>query len=75
MEILIDFLTENNILHNHHHGGRANHSPETAMAAIQLGLGINCDNNFISTILSTDLSAAYDTVDHQILEKNYNTMA
>ena len=43
------------------------HSPETAMAAIQLGLGINCDNNVISTMLSTDLSAAYDTVDHKIL--------
>ena len=69
LEILIDFLIENSILHNNHHGGRANHSPETAMAAIQLGLGINCDNNFISTILSTDLSAAYDTVDHQILTK------
>ena len=37
------------------------------MAAIQLGLGINCDSNVISTMLSTDLSAAYDTVDHEIL--------
>ena len=67
IEIFIEFIELNNILHNNHHGGRVNHSPETAMANIHLGLGINCDNNLIGTLFTTDLSAAYDTVDHTIL--------
>ena len=39
------------------------------MAKIQIGMGNNCDNDLITTILSNDLSAAYDTVDHSILFK------
>ena len=57
LEFFIEFIEFNNILHDNHHGGRANHSPETAMTNIHLGLGINCDNNKISTIFTTDLSA------------------
>ena len=37
------------------------------MTEIQMGIGANCDNDLITSILSTDLSAAYDTVDHKIL--------
>ena len=67
LEIFTEFTHANNILHKNHHGGRISHSPETAMANINLGLGKNCDNNMISTLFTTDLSAAYDTVDHYIL--------
>ena len=42
------------------------------MTEIQMGIGANCDNDLITSILSTDLSAAYDTVDHQILLKKLN---
>ena len=37
------------------------------MTAIQLSLSSNLDKNLISVILSMDLSAAYDTVDHVLL--------
>ena len=67
MEYFIPFLEENDIIDCCHHGGLKLHSPETAMAAIQKALSNNVDNNLISAILSTDLSVAYDTVDHKIL--------
>ena len=64
LEIHIDFLIANNVLYDNHHGGRSDHSPETAMTNTQLGMGYNCDNNLIHIILSTDSTTAYDTVDH-----------
>ena len=39
------------------------------MAALQIALGNNCDNEFISVIISTDMSVAFDTVDHVLLSK------
>ena len=67
LEFFIEFLEENLIIDCSHHGGLKLHSPETGMAAIQQALSLNVDNNLISTILSNDLSAAYDTVDPKIL--------
>ena len=66
IELFIEFLTANHIFDKNHHGGMKFHSPKTAMAAIQISLSSNLDKN---AILSTDLSAAYDTVDHLILLK------
>ena len=58
LEFFIEFIEFNNILHDNHHGGRANHSPETAMTALKLALGQSLDCKQITAILSTDLSAA-----------------
>ena len=67
LELFCDFMTENKVLHDNHHGGRKGYSPDSAMTDIQLGLSINCDKDLISNIMTTDLSAAYDTVDHDSL--------
>lgn len=61
------FLEENNILHDNHHGGRKLHSTTTALTQINNKLLYNLENNKISATLTTDLSAAYDTVDNVIL--------
>ena len=61
------FLEENKILHDNHHGGRKSHSTTTAMAQVYNTLFYNKEKNKISATLTTDLSAAYDTVDNKIL--------
>ena len=61
------FLSENNILYRNHHGGRRNYSTTTALLEITNKLNISYDRNHISALLATDLSAAYDTVDSNIL--------
>ena len=63
----IPFLFQNSIILDSQHGGIKYHSPETAFTAIQLALDANVDSKLISSMISTDLSAAYDTVDHYLL--------
>ena len=60
-------LEKHNILSDKHHGGRRGHSTMTALTMIYNKLLYNKENSIISTILCTDLSAAYDTVDTDIL--------
>ena len=64
---LIEFLQKNKILNENHHGGRKNHSPLTAKAQIDCQLFSSYEQNKISALLTTDLSAAFDTIDHKIL--------
>ena len=66
-ECLLIFLTENNIIDKNHHGAMAEHSTTTAITVINNKLIQNFENNKISALLSTDLSAAYDTIDNFIL--------
>ena len=63
------YLTENNILNKNHYGGRQGHSTTSALLQINNRLRINYELNLISVLLTTDLTAAYDTVDHMILTK------
>ena len=60
-------VEKHNILSDKHHGGRRGHSTMTALTMIYNKLLYNKENSIISTILCTDLSAAYDTVDTDIL--------
>ena len=64
---LIDFLDIHNIINEQHHGSRIDHSTLTALSCINHKLITNYHNVKISTLLQTDLSAAFDTVDHNIL--------
>ena len=66
-ECLLIFLYENNIINIDHHGALVNHSTTTAITVINNKLIQNYENNKISALLSTDLSAAYDTIDNKIL--------
>ena len=61
------FLTNNNIIHKNHHGGRKGYSTTTALTQINKILLKNYENNKITATLITDLSSAFDLVDNQIL--------
>uniref|UniRef100_A0A667YPA7 Reverse transcriptase domain-containing protein n=1 Tax=Myripristis murdjan TaxID=586833 RepID=A0A667YPA7_9TELE len=61
------FLKENNILEEFQSGFRKHHSTETALAKIVSDLRLNYDENKVSILILLDLSAAFDTIDHDIL--------
>ena len=67
MTYLIPFFNDNKIINKFHHGGREKHSTTTALSNITYTLNKNYDNNLISAVISTDLTAAFDTVDTDIL--------
>ena len=61
------YFENNNILNPNHHGGRKGHSPVTAKATLDHILEKNYEANLATCILSTDLSSAFDTIDHKML--------
>ena len=67
MQFINKHLSDNNILNEFHQGGPKNHSTITAMTLIYNKLLYNKENSIISTILCTDISGAFDTVDKTIL--------
>ena len=58
------FLTDNKIINNNHHGDRKGHSTITALNQILNTSHINNEKDKINCILITDMSKAYDTIDH-----------
>ena len=64
---MTDYFDHNRLLLDQHHGSRTGHGTETATAHIDQTITENYDSNYITTILQTDLSAAFDTVDAQTL--------
>ena len=58
------FLINNKIINNNHHRGRKGHSTITALNQIINTSQINYENNQINGILITDMSKAFDTIDH-----------
>ena len=66
-QCLVIFLNNNDVINNDHHGAIQQHSTVTALTMINSKLIHNYENNKISALLSTDLSAAYDTIDNNIL--------
>ena len=51
----------------HQSAYRPSHSTETALVKVQSDILLNMDTNKISQLVMIDLSAAFDTVDHNIL--------
>ena len=63
------YFEDNNLILKNHHGGRKCHSTTSARAVIDAECSDIIDNNKLGFILSTNLSAAFDTVDRDILVK------
>ena len=64
---LLTYFEENKLIHPSHHGFRASHSTSTALLQMQDMWLEKFDNGEISAVLTLDMSAAFDLVDHDIL--------
>ena len=64
---LYDYLNSNCLLSPNKSGYKQNHSCETALFAINNDLQVVIHNDNLAAVVMLDLSAAFDTVDHQIL--------
>ena len=61
------FLTVNSCFSIFQSGFRSNHSTETALVKVLNDIHLNTDHGRTSVLVLLDLSAAFDTVDHDIL--------
>ena len=67
LQQLLSHLQENGLCNAFQSAYRAGHSTETALLRVVNDLLHAIDNDKVSVLLLLDLSAAFDTVDHQIL--------
>ncbi len=67
LEQLNDFLKRNNILDRFQSGFRAGHSTESALLRVSNDILRGVDSGSCVVLLLLDLTAAFDTVDHDIL--------
>ena len=67
-----EYLIKNNIIQLNHHGPRREHGTSTATIQINYELCRNYEFNNISAVVLTDLSAAFNKVDTDILLAKLN---
>ena len=66
-------LVKNNLFPTLQSAYRPNHSTETALLKIKNDILMNMDKQHATLLILLDLSAAFDTVDHQILLNRLRT--
>ena len=71
---LYDYLNSNCLLSQNQSGYKQNHSCETALFAIVNDIQVVIHNDNLAAVVMLDLSAAFDTVDHQRLLFKLNTI-
>ena len=64
---LSKFFEDNDVIPPEHHGGRVGHSTMSAKSVVDYNAGKLAETKKAACIITTDLTAAYDTVDHEIL--------
>ena len=67
LDHITKFFNDNKIINDYHHGGRPKHSTTTALSDMTYTLNKLTEQKYITATLTTDLTAAYDTVDSNIL--------
>ena len=65
---ILNYMIDNHLLNEVQHGAMKDLSPVTATACIQDLLLQGAEEKFLTGILLIDLTAAYDTIDHEILD-------
>ena len=71
---LLTYITDNNLLEPFQSAFRACHSTETALTKVVNDILLMMDSNETSVLLLLDLSAAFDTIDHDILINRLENM-
>ena len=66
---VVDYLECNRLLHPSHHGFRSNHSTLSALVQMFDTWVEAFEDDEVSAVIMLDMSAAFDTVDHDILLK------
>ena len=67
LDQLLPHLVSNSCIPEFQSAYRSHHSTETALCRIYNDLVTNCSSGSVSALLLLDLSAAFDTIDHELL--------
>ena len=65
---ILDYMTSNHLFNDEQHGAMKDLSPITTTACVQDLLLQGAEEKFLTGVLLIDLTAAYNTIDHEILD-------